>query len=128
MAAQRILGPWRHGTARLLLGCVLGVVASSAMLFGAGALQEQTAPAAGLAGTDTASGASAQTDGLDIQEIIRRFAAKEKEFQIARENYTYRQIVKVQELSPDGEVRAHRFQLGPGGVPDTAQLNLPLAP
>ncbi len=105
MTAQRILGPLRYGVARLILGCWLAVAASSSMLFGAGAQQEQTAPAAGLSGTDTASGASAQADDLDIQEIIRRFAAKEKEFQIARENYTYRQIVKVQELSPDGEVR-----------------------
>lgn len=105
MAAQRILGLLRHGTARLLLGCWLAVVVSSAMVFGAGAQQEQTATAAGLAGADTASGASAQADDLDIQEIIRRFAAKEKEFQAARENYTYRQIVKVQELSPEGEVR-----------------------
>jgi hypothetical protein len=40
----------------------------------------------------------------DIQEIIRRFAAKEEQFKKARENYTYRQIVKVQELSPEGEV------------------------
>ena len=105
LTAQRILGPLRYGVARLILGCWLAVVASSSILFGAGAQQEQTAPAAGLAGTDTASGASAQADDPDIQEIIRRFAAKEKEFQIARENYTYRQIVKVQELSPDGEVR-----------------------
>ena len=105
LAAQRISGPLRHGVARLILGCWLAVVASAAMVFGAGAQQEQTAPAAGLARTDTASGASVQADDLDIQEIIRRFAAKEKEFQTARENYTYRQIVKVQELSPDGEVR-----------------------
>lgn len=40
----------------------------------------------------------------DIQKIIRQFAAKEEEFKKARENYTYRQIVKVQELSPDGDV------------------------
>ena len=105
MAAQRILGFLRRGVAKLLLGCWLAVVASSVMVFGAVAQQEQTAPADGLAAADTASGASAQADGLDIQDIIRRFAAKEKEFQAARENYTYRQIVKVQELSPDGEVR-----------------------
>ncbi|OFW33816.1 MAG: hypothetical protein A3J28_09860 [Acidobacteria bacterium RIFCSPLOWO2_12_FULL_60_22] len=39
-----------------------------------------------------------------MQEIIRKFAEKEKEFRAARDNYTYRQIVKVQELSPEGRV------------------------
>ena len=42
---------------------------------------------------------------VPVQEIIRRFAAKEKEFQIARGNYTYRQTVKVQELDDNGRVR-----------------------
>lgn len=37
-----------------------------------------------------------------IDEIIRRFAAKEAEFAIARENYTYRQSYKIEELSPNG--------------------------
>jgi len=41
------------------------------------------------------------------EEIIRKFAAKEAEFAKARENYTYRQTVKIQELSPGGS---------PGGV------------
>jgi len=36
------------------------------------------------------------------EEIIRKFAAKEAEFRKARENYTYRQIVKMEELEPDG--------------------------
>lgn len=40
----------------------------------------------------------------DTDEIIRRFAAKEKEFKLARDNYTYRQIVKVDELNDDGNV------------------------
>lgn len=33
-----------------------------------------------------------------IQEIIKKFAAKETEFARARQNYTYRQFVKVEEL------------------------------
>ena len=45
----------------------------------------------------------AKTDGnVDPQEIIRKFAAKEKEFKEARANYTYRQSAKVQELDPGG--------------------------
>ncbi len=35
-------------------------------------------------------------------EIIRKFAAKEAEFRKARENYTYRQVVKMEELDPSG--------------------------
>ena len=36
------------------------------------------------------------------EEIIRKFAAKEKEFKMARESYTYRQSVKLEELDQDG--------------------------
>ena len=44
--------------------------------------------------------------GVTAQEIIQKFAAREKEFEIARDNYTYRQSVKMQTLdgdTPDGE-------------------------
>ncbi len=37
--------------------------------------------------------------------IIQKFAAKEAEFRKARENYTYRQSVKMEELDPDGNVQ-----------------------
>ena len=40
----------------------------------------------------------------DPQAIIQKFAAKEAEFRKARENYTYRQSVKLEELDPDGNV------------------------
>src|SRR5690242_327241 len=72
-----------------------------AALFGAavflicpGATQAQSAPQAGVQ-------TSAQTNPTP-EEIIRKFAAKEAEFRKARENYTYRQIVKMEELDPDG--------------------------
>lgn len=45
---------------------------------------------------------------ISPDEIIKQFAAKEKEFKTARENYMYRQEVKVQTLdgdTPDGEFR-----------------------
>jgi hypothetical protein len=38
----------------------------------------------------------------EAQDVIRRFAAKESEFAAARENYTYRQTVRVQETSEGG--------------------------
>jgi hypothetical protein len=43
--------------------------------------------------------------GTTVEEIIKRFAAKEKEFKEARDQYTYRQDVKVMTLdgdTPDG--------------------------
>lgn len=40
-----------------------------------------------------------------IQEIIQKFAAKEAEFSKARENYTYRQSVRVQELDQSRRMR-----------------------
>jgi len=39
-----------------------------------------------------------QPKGMTVDEIIRRFAAREKEFKEARENYTFRQDVKVQTI------------------------------
>ena len=52
-------------------------------------------------------GALDKTDpkGITVEEIIKRFAAKEKEFREARDQYTYRQDVKVMTLdgdTPDG--------------------------
>src|SRR3989442_13646013 len=44
----------------------------------------------------------AETKDVPPEEIIRKFAAKEAEFAKARENYTYRQSVKIQELAPSG--------------------------
>jgi len=44
---------------------------------------------------------SAQPKGITSDEIIQRFAAKEKEFKEAREQYTYRQSVKVQTVDGD---------------------------
>jgi hypothetical protein len=48
------------------------------------------------------AGRAEEPKELPPDEIIRKFAAKEAEFSRARENYTYRQSVKIQELSPSG--------------------------
>jgi hypothetical protein len=42
-----------------------------------------------------------QPKGITTDEIIQRFAAKEKEFKQARDQYTYRQDVKVQTVDGD---------------------------
>lgn len=50
----------------------------------------------------------ADPQGITVDQIIQRFAAKEKEFKIAREKYTYRQTVDVQTLEGntiDGEYK-----------------------
>ena len=39
--------------------------------------------------------------GISVDEIIKRFAAKEREFREARDQYTYRQDVKVMTLDGD---------------------------
>jgi hypothetical protein len=46
--------------------------------------------------------AAAIAADLPPGEIIQKFAAKEAEFRKARENYTYRQSVKMEELDPSG--------------------------
>ena len=49
-----------------------------------------------------------QPQGITVDEIIQRFATKEKDFKEARDNYTYTQDVKVQTLdgdTVDGEYR-----------------------
>jgi len=42
---------------------------------------------------------------VNPDEIIQKFAAKETEFALARENYTYRQTVKIFELDDSGATR-----------------------
>lgn len=56
----------------------------------------------------------------EIQQIIRKFAEKETEFARARENYTYRQTVRLSELDESGRVIGRFEQVtdiifGPGG-------------
>lgn len=46
--------------------------------------------------------------GISVDEIIQRFASKEKEFKAARERYTWRQSLKVQEM--DGSTPTGEFQ------------------
>src|SRR5262245_11137949 len=41
---------------------------------------------------------------LAVDEIIRKFAEKEKEFKIARANYVYRQDIRVQTLNANDRV------------------------
>ncbi len=50
-------------------------------------------------------------DNINPDDIIRKFAAKELEFQDARNNYTYRQTVKLEELDPSGNPTGGKWEL-----------------
>ena len=39
---------------------------------------------------------------MPVDEIIRKFSEKEEEFRKARENYIYRQTVRIEVLELDG--------------------------
>jgi hypothetical protein len=49
-------------------------------------------------------------DNINVEEIIRKFAAKEAEFALARSNYTYRQSVKMEELDPSGNPSGGKWE------------------
>ena len=49
---------------------------------------------------------TAQPKGVTPEEIIQRFAAKEKEFKLALDQYGYRQTVKVQTPEDGGRISA----------------------
>jgi len=48
---------------------------------------------------------------VNPDEIIQKFAAKEAEFRDARNNYTYRQSVKLEELDPGGNPTGGKWEL-----------------
>jgi hypothetical protein len=58
-----------------------------------------------------AAATSAQPSEQQIDDIIAKFAAKESAFAKARENYTYRQSVKVQTLDDSGQPDGGTYQV-----------------
>jgi hypothetical protein len=54
---------------------------------------------------------AADKDNVNPDEIIQKFAAKELEFQQARNNYTYKQSVKLQELDGSGNPTGGKWEL-----------------
>lgn len=54
--------------------------------------------------------AAKSPDNINVDEIIHKFAAKEKEFATARNDYTYRQTLKFEELDPSGNSTGHQWQ------------------
>ncbi len=68
---------------------------------------EQLSPGHELQGSKTEP--ASNTPAIPVDEIIRQFAAKEAEFKKARDNYTYTQVVRIQEYDLDGR-RGGEFQ------------------
>jgi hypothetical protein len=50
-------------------------------------------------------------DSVNPQDIIKKFAAKEAEFRDARNNYTYRQSLKLEELDGAGNPTGGKWEL-----------------
>jgi len=94
------------------------LISSAALLglcfAGAGAiLAASPQQGTGTAPSGQRSSAPASTAGLPmpVDEIIRRFAARESEFKLARDNYTYSQTVLVEASTPDGR-NGGKYELG----------------
>jgi hypothetical protein len=82
--------------------------AIAALGMAGGAAHQGAAP---NAASKIAPAASASQDNLDPEVIVQKFAAKEAEFQDARNNYTYRQTVKLQELDFNGNPEIGHWDL-----------------
>jgi len=67
--------------------------------------------AAAVAGVCLPLWAADTKDPINAQEIIEKFAAKETDFSQARNNYTYRQSVKLQELDGGGNPTGGQWEL-----------------
>ncbi len=81
--------------------------AAALLAAGSGPLHAQIKGASGAPGTICSRPIAAvappgRAVPLPVDEIIRRFAAKEAEFRAARDNYTYTQSLRVQEFAMDG--------------------------
>jgi hypothetical protein len=59
---------------------------------------------AGFAQSDPAGSPTPEQPAIPVEEIIRKFAEREKAFKVARANYVYRQDVKIQELNASDRV------------------------
>jgi thiol-disulfide isomerase/thioredoxin len=79
--------------------------ASPAASFSAGQAANASATQASATSAKPAPGNGLEDPSPDqVQRIIQEFAAKEKLFRQARDNYTFHQINKVEELGADNEV------------------------
>jgi len=59
---------------------------------------------AAFAQSESSSNLRKEQPPIPVEEIIKKFSEREKEFKVARANYVYRQDVKVQELNANDRV------------------------
>ena len=64
-----------------------------------------------LAGAACFADTAPSEAAVNPDEIVRKFAAKESAFLKARENYTYRQTVKLLELDADGNPSGGKYEI-----------------
>jgi len=106
-----------HKALLLFSAALLGLSIAGAGATMAASPQQSPAPAppASAAQGTAAPGATTQSNAdalpMPANEIIRRFAARESEFKIARDNYTYSQTVLVEASTPDGR-NGGKYELG----------------
>src|SRR5580765_8894472 len=60
---------------------------------------------------------------IPVEDIIKKFSEKEKEFKLARANYTYREVVSVEELTADDRVRGKFEQTSEIGFDSKGKRN-----
>ena len=93
----------------LLVAALLGLCVAGAGAIFAAAPQQTAAPPPALPASVTPVNPADLP--MPVNEIIRRFAARESEFKIARDNYTYSQTVLVEASTPDGR-NGGKYELG----------------
>jgi hypothetical protein len=99
----------------VLLFVIAGLSLSPRLVRAAGQAQTSNPPPPqqGSAPAPPAASAPAptQVNGIPIDDIIKKFAQHESEFKIARDNYTYKQSVKIQESLPGEEQPSGEYEL-----------------
>jgi hypothetical protein len=66
---------------------------------------------AAIAALSLPAWAADEPDKVDVNQIVQKFAAKEAEFAQARNNYTYQQSVKLEELDSGGNPTGGKWEL-----------------
>jgi hypothetical protein len=89
-----------------VLSAVAAAILVAAILLWVPAAASQSAQSA----AQNPAPAAGAADNVNAEEIIRKFAAKEKEFSDARNNYTYRQSLKFQETDPSGNPTGGKWE------------------
>ena len=61
--------------------------------------------------TTAAPATPTMVNGISVDDIIKKFAQHESEFKIARDNYTYKQSVDIQESLPGDDQASGEYQM-----------------